>query len=59
MKTDSSTVSCVGPPLSLPKGERKIDPESIAATANMKLYVDDRRCRSTTSMIDNAPHSQQ
>jgi hypothetical protein len=47
------------PPLSLTKGERKIDPESIAttaaATANMKLSVDDPRHHSTTSTIDNAP----
>jgi hypothetical protein len=46
IKTYFSVVSSVGPSLSLPKGERKIDPESIAATVaattNMKLSVDDR-----------------
>jgi hypothetical protein len=59
MKTYSSAVSSVGPPLSLPKGEHKIDPESVAATsaatATIKLSINDRRRRSTTSTIDNAP----
>jgi hypothetical protein len=54
----SSAVSSMGPPLSLPKGERNIDPESVAATAaattNIKLSVDDRRRRSTISTIDNS-----
>jgi hypothetical protein len=49
----------VGHPLSLPKGERKRDQESVAATAaataNIKLSIDDRRRRQTTSTINNAP----
>jgi hypothetical protein len=59
MKTYSSAVSSVGPPLYLPKGEHQPNPESVAAitanTANIKLSVDDRRRRSTTSTIVNAP----
>jgi hypothetical protein len=55
----SSTVSYVGPPLSLPKGKRHPDLELVAATAtttaNMNLYVDYRQCHLTSSMIDNAP----
>jgi hypothetical protein len=43
----------------LPKGERQPNPESVAATAantaNINLYVDDRRRRSATSTIINAP----
>jgi hypothetical protein len=43
----------------LSKGECQPDPESIAATAadtvNINLSVDDRRRRSTTSTIVNAP----
>jgi hypothetical protein len=49
MKTSSSAVSSVGPPLSLPKGERKREQESVvettAATNSIKLSVDDRRRR--------------
>jgi hypothetical protein len=49
----------VGLPLSLPKGERKREQESVAETAAadniIKLSVDDRQRRSTTSMIINAP----
>jgi hypothetical protein len=45
-------------PLSLPKGERKREQESVAETAAatdiIKLSVDDRQCRSTTSTISNA-----
>jgi hypothetical protein len=45
----------VGPPLSLPKGERKREQESVAETAaatdSIKVSVDDRRRRSTTSTI--------
>jgi hypothetical protein len=48
-KTYSSAVSSVGPPLSLAKGERKREQESVgetaAATDSIKLSVDDRqRC---------------
>jgi hypothetical protein len=59
MKTSSSAVSSVRTPLSLPKGERKREQESeaetAAATDSIKLSVDDRRHRSTTSTADNAP----
>jgi hypothetical protein len=58
-KIYSSAVSSMGPPLSLPKGERKREQESVAetsvATDSIKLYVDDRQCRSMTSKIVNAP----
>jgi hypothetical protein len=49
----------VGTPLSLPKGERKREQESVAQTAaatdSVKLSVDDRQCHLTTSTIVNAP----
>jgi hypothetical protein len=49
----------MGPPLSFPKGELHPDLGSVAATAadtvNINLSVDDRRRRSTTSTIGNAP----
>jgi hypothetical protein len=49
--TYSSAVSSVGPPLSLLKGERKREQESVAEPAapadSIKLYVD-RQCCSTT-----------
>jgi hypothetical protein len=59
MKTYSSTVSSVGPRVPLPKGERKREHESVAATAadttNINLSIDYRFRRSTTSTIVNAP----
>jgi hypothetical protein len=43
----------------LPKGERQPDPESVASTAadtaNINLFANDHRRRSTTLKIDNAP----
>jgi hypothetical protein len=59
MEPYSSAVTSVGPPVSLPKGERKREQELVAETAAaadiIKLSVDDRRRRSTTAKIDNAP----
>jgi hypothetical protein len=56
--TYSSSVSSVGSPLSLLKGERKREQESVAeiaaATDSIKLSVDRQR-RSKTSTIANAP----
>jgi hypothetical protein len=59
MKTYSSAVSSVGPPVSMPKDERNREQKSVAETAaatnRIKLSVDDRQRRSTTSTIVNAP----
>jgi hypothetical protein len=59
MKTYSSAVSSVGPPLSLSKGDHQPDHESVTATAaniaNTNLSVDEHRRRSMTSTIDNSP----
>jgi hypothetical protein len=59
MKTYSSAVSSMGPHLSLPKGERKREQESVAetsaATDSIKLSVNDRQRRLLTSTIVNAP----
>jgi hypothetical protein len=57
--TYSSAVSSVGPPLSLLEGERKIEQESVAetadATGSIKKLSVNRQRRSTKSTIVNAP----